>query len=120
MVKYAEIILDFSYFKISEAQDKKIEESAVCSQICSQCRSRFNDSLSLQELRELDEEIRENHLEILNRAYLAFESIHQYVSDLKYFVQELNDGIYIQQSVESVLQDEEGKQLLVRVMVLDK
>lgn len=68
----------------------------------------------------MDEEIRENHLEILNRAYLAFESIHQYVSDLKYFVQELNDGIYIQQSVESVLQDEEGKQLLVRVMVLDK
>lgn len=27
--KYAEIILDFSYFKISEAQDKKIEESSV-------------------------------------------------------------------------------------------
>lgn len=28
-LKYAEIILDFSYFKISEAQDKRIEESPV-------------------------------------------------------------------------------------------
>lgn len=28
-VKYAEIILDFSYFKISEAQEKRIEESSV-------------------------------------------------------------------------------------------
>lgn len=28
-VKYAEIILDFSYFKISQAQEKKIEESSV-------------------------------------------------------------------------------------------
>lgn len=28
-IKYADIILDFSYFKISEAQEKKIEENAV-------------------------------------------------------------------------------------------
>lgn len=66
----------------------------------------------------MDKEIRENHLEILSRSYLAFESIHQYVSDLKYFVQELNDGMYIQQSVETVLQDEEGKQLLVQIVKL--
>lgn len=30
-IKYAEIILDFSYFKISEAQEKKIEENSVSS-----------------------------------------------------------------------------------------
>lgn len=28
-VKYAEIILDFSYFKISEVQDRKIEDDPV-------------------------------------------------------------------------------------------
>lgn len=28
-IRYADVILDFSYFKISEAQDKKIEENAV-------------------------------------------------------------------------------------------
>lgn len=66
-------------------------------------------------LLDLDDEVRENYLEILTRTYSAFESIHQYIIDLKAFIQELNDGIYIQQTLENVLQDEEGKQLLVRV-----
>lgn len=85
--------MDFSYFKISEAQEKKIED---------------ND-----DLRDLDEEVRENYIDILSRCFLAFESVHQYVSDLKFFIQEVNDGMYIQQSLETILQDSEGKQLLV-------
>lgn len=28
-IKYADIIMDFSYFKISEAQEKKIEKTSV-------------------------------------------------------------------------------------------
>ena len=67
----------------------------------------------MQELRDLDEEVRENYLEILTRCYLAFESVHQYVNDLKFFISEINDGMYIQQSLESIFQDGEGKQLLV-------
>lgn len=66
-----------------------------------------------QELQDLDDEIRENYLEIITRCYLAFESIHQYISDLKFFLHEVNDGMYIQQSLEMILQDCEGKQLLV-------
>lgn len=85
--------MDFSYFKISEEQEKKIEE---------------NDAL-----RDLDDEVRENYLDILSRCFLSFESVHQYVSDLKFFIQEINDGIYIQQSLETILQDSEGKQLMV-------
>lgn len=69
-----------------------------------------------QELRDLDDEVRENYLEILTRCYLAFESVHQYVSDLKYFLHEVNEGMYIQQSLESILQDVEGKQILVGCM----
>ena len=38
--------------------------------------------LSLQELQDLDEEFRENHLDIITRFYLAFESIYKYVTDL--------------------------------------
>lgn len=91
--KYADIIMDFSYFKISEAQEKKIEENA--------------------NLRDLDDEVRENYLDILSRCFLAFESVHQYVSDLKFYIQEVNDGMYIQQNLETILQDSEGKQLLV-------
>ncbi|XP_059615254.1 WASH complex subunit 5 [Phlebotomus argentipes] len=96
--KYAEIILDFRYFKISDVQDQKIE----------------ND----ETLQDLDNEFRDNNIEILTRFYLAFESVHQYVVDLKTFIQEVNDGIYIQQSLESILQDDEGKQLLCESLYL--
>lgn len=68
---------------------------------------------SLQGLQDLDEELRENYLEIITRFYLTFESIHQYVIDLKRFLEDLEDGIYIQQTLETVLVSEEGKQLMV-------
>ena len=67
----------------------------------------------MQILQELDEEIRENHSAILSRFYLAFESVFEYVTNLNNFIRELNEGNYIQYSLESILQDEEGKQLLV-------
>lgn len=43
---------------------------------------------------------------------MAFESILLYANELNTFVQELNEGVFIQQTVESVLADDEGKQLL--------
>ncbi|KAI8126229.1 putative WASH complex subunit strumpellin [Lucilia cuprina] len=90
--KYGEVIMDFSYLKIAEAQDLKIEQNP--------------------ELQDLDDELRENYLDLLTRFYLAFESTHQYASDLQQFIDELNRGYYIQQTLETVLQDEEGKQLM--------
>ncbi|XP_067646420.1 WASH complex subunit homolog 5 [Eurosta solidaginis] len=96
--KYADIILDFSYLKIAEAQEQKIEENV--------------------ELQDLDDEVRENYLDLLTRFYLAFESTHQYAVDLKQFLDELNRGYYIQQTLESVLQDGEGKQLMCESLYL--
>ncbi|XP_011207419.2 WASH complex subunit homolog 5 [Bactrocera dorsalis] len=96
--KYSEIILDFSYLKIAEAQEQKIEENP--------------------ELQDLDDEVRENYLDLLTRFYLAFESTHQYAVDLKQFIDELNRGYYIQQTLESVLQDVEGKQLMCEALYL--
>uniref|UniRef100_A0A1A9W7M3 WASH complex subunit strumpellin n=1 Tax=Glossina brevipalpis TaxID=37001 RepID=A0A1A9W7M3_9MUSC len=90
--KYSEIIMDFSYLKVAEAHEEKIEQST--------------------ELQELDDEIRENYLDLLTRFYLAFESTHQYASDLRQFIDELDRDYYIQQTVETVLQDSEGKQLM--------
>lgn len=87
--------MDFKYFKIGDAQDKRIEDDP--------------------NLQELDDGFRETYIEILSRFYLAFESVHQYVMDVKLFTIELNDGMYIQQTLESVLQDEEGKQMLVSI-----
>lgn len=66
-----------------------------------------------QELQDRDEEFRENHLEILTRFYKAFESIHRYVIDLNRFLEDLEEGVYIQQTLENVLVNVDGKQLLV-------
>ncbi|KAH8408087.1 hypothetical protein KR222_003047 [Zaprionus bogoriensis] len=96
--KYGEIILDFSYFKVAEAHEKKIEQSA--------------------ELSELDLETQTNHLQLITRFYLAFQSVHHYATDLKQYIEELNTGYYIQQTLETVLQDEEGKQLLCESLYL--
>lgn len=66
-----------------------------------------------QTLQETDEELRNNFSDLLTRFYLALESIHKYVTDLNFYVDELADGIYIHQSVDSVIFNEEGKQLMV-------
>ncbi|TRZ00445.1 hypothetical protein DNTS_004045, partial [Danionella cerebrum] len=53
------------------------------------------------ELQDLDEEFRENNIEILTRFYLAFESVHKYVVDLIRYLDDLNEGVYIQQTLET-------------------
>ena len=56
-------------------------------------------------------------MEIIRRFYLVFESMHQYVVDLKTFIQEVNEDIYIHQTLDGIFQDEEGKQMLVSCVV---
>ncbi|XP_029447872.1 LOW QUALITY PROTEIN: WASH complex subunit 5 [Rhinatrema bivittatum] len=96
--KYGEIIFDFSYFKGPENWEGKLEAKI--------------------ELQDLDEEFRENNIEILTRFYLAFESVHKYIVDLNRYIDDLNEGIYIQQTLESVLLNEDGKQLLCEALYL--
>lgn len=66
-----------------------------------------------QKLQDLDDELKEKYLELINRFFLLFENIYQYIVDLNYFVEQLNDNTFIQQNIETVLKDVEGKQLLV-------
>jgi WASH complex subunit strumpellin len=70
------------------------------------------------DLQNLDDEFKDNHLEILTRFYLAFESIHKYIMDLTRFLEDLEEGIYIQQNVDSILFNRDGKQLLVESIYL--
>jgi WASH complex subunit strumpellin len=72
--KYAELLIDFSYFKKSEYFDNKID--------------------SQPELFELDEEFRESHFDILKRFYLLFESIYKYISDYILYLNELEEGMF--------------------------
>nr|CAD7394522.1 unnamed protein product [Timema cristinae] len=52
------------------------------------------------------------------RFYLAFESIHKYVTDLNRYLEDLEEGLFIQQTLESVLLAEEGKQILCEALYL--
>uniref|UniRef100_A0A3Q1JJX3 WASH complex subunit 5 n=1 Tax=Anabas testudineus TaxID=64144 RepID=A0A3Q1JJX3_ANATE len=96
--KYGDIICDFSYFKGPEYYDGKLEAKP--------------------ELQDLDEEFRENNIEILSRFYLAFESVHKYIVDLNRYLDDLHEGVYIQQTLETVLLNEDGKQLLCEALYL--
>ncbi|XP_013172384.1 PREDICTED: WASH complex subunit strumpellin isoform X1 [Papilio xuthus] len=96
--KYQDVILDFSYFKISDQQEKKI-----------------NTNVKLQDL---DDDLKEKYLELITRFYLLFENIYQYIIDLNTFVEQLNDGAFIQQTIDTVMKDVEGKQLLCESLYL--
>ncbi|XP_051156223.1 WASH complex subunit 5 isoform X2 [Leptopilina boulardi] len=96
--KYSLILIDFAYFKTTNACEERIE----------------NDS----NLQSLDEELRNSYSQILLRFYLAFESIHKYITELNAYVDELEEGVYIQQSVESIMLNEEGKQLMCESIYL--
>ena len=65
-------------------------------------------------LKSADEELKESHVELLSRFYKLFESVHRYFIDLNSYLQDLDDGRFIQTSLESVFLDMDGKQLLVR------
>ncbi|XP_064486870.1 WASH complex subunit 5-like isoform X2 [Ornithodoros turicata] len=96
--RYGEILFDYSYFKATEYHENKIESNA--------------------QLHDKDEEFRENYIEIITRFYLAFESVHKYTVDLARFLDDLDEGIFIQQSMESVLLNEDGRQLMCEALFL--
>ncbi|XP_031552063.1 WASH complex subunit 5-like [Actinia tenebrosa] len=96
--KYGEILSDFSYFKGPDYYENKIN--------------------SKPELQDLDDELRENHLDILTRFYKAFESVHKYVVDLNRFLEDLDEGVFIQQTLDSVLLNEDGKQIMCESLYL--
>ena len=66
-----------------------------------------------QVLQDIDEELRRNYSAVITEFYLMFESIVKYVTDFNRFVEDLDSGFYIQMTIETVLQNLEGKQLLV-------
>jgi WASH complex subunit strumpellin len=92
--KYGDLIqTDFTYFKTAEQFENRVEQSDL--------------------LQQLDEELKQNHLELLTRFYRLFESIYRFVVDLNGYIADLEDGVYIQQMIETVFLDGDGKQLMV-------
>ncbi|XP_015793922.1 WASH complex subunit 5-like [Tetranychus urticae] len=96
--RYSDIIVDFTYFKNLEAIEAKIDSTPA--------------------LRDKDDEIRDNYLDILSDFYLAFESIHKYIFDLNKYMTDLEEGFYIQQTMETVMINMDGKQLMCEALYL--
>lgn len=101
-MKYGSIIIDFSYFKVADFEAEFVKK--------------LDSNPALQEK---DDEFRENFMDILARFYLAFESIHKYAFDLNRLLEELDEGMYIQQSIETLLTlSIDGKQILCEALYL--
>ena len=99
--KYGELLaLDLSYF--SGSNDENFEKNLEAKEA----------------LKSLDEELKETHVELLTRFYKLFENVHRYANDFIHYLNDLEEGRFIQNSLESVFLDSDGKQLLCEALYL--
>ncbi len=96
--KYLDVLFDFQYLKEPEDFEKNI-----------------NDSVDLLDT---DQEFQDNHEEILDRFYKLFESIWKYQQDFAKYVEDVQNGFYIQHSLDDILMELDGKQLLTEGLYL--
>lgn len=96
--KYLEVLCDFQYLKEPEEFERKLNSNV--------------------DLLDLDQEFQENHEEILDRFYQLFESIWKYQLDFAKFIEDVQSGFYIQHSIDDILQEIDGKQLLSEALYL--
>ncbi|XP_024525295.1 LOW QUALITY PROTEIN: WASH complex subunit 5 [Selaginella moellendorffii] len=95
---FAPLLFDFRYFKSPDVFEERIESNA--------------------ELSSLDDEFRDKYSYLLERFFQLFNGIVNYYVDLTRYLEDLQEGVYIQSTVESVLHNEDGCQLLVEALVL--
>ena len=97
-LKYLAVLFDFQYLKEPEDFERKINASV--------------------DLLDLDQEFQENHEDILDRFYQLFESIWKYQQDFAKYIDDVSSGFYIQHSIDDILQEIDGKQLLSEALYL--
>jgi len=61
---------------------------------------------------EQDENFRETYQDIIERFFLIFKSIYIYYLDLNSFFENVQNGFFIQHTLETIVTNPEGKQLL--------
>lgn len=69
--------------------------------------------MEFQVLKDFNEELKENNLDIINQFYFLFENVYKYIRDLNEYIDEVEEGVYIQHTLETMFLTIEGKQLLV-------
>ena len=94
--KYLDILFDLEYVKDQERFDKKIQDSV--------------------RLIEIDEKFKDIYLEVIERFYNLFESIYTYYNKVTTFLSEVNEGKYIEFTLDVILNDIDGKKLIVETL----
>ena len=95
---YAKILYDFEYFGREIEIDNMIEADP--------------------ELASLNEECRETHLDTVCRFCRVFESIARYIMDFNNYLEQLSHNYFLQMSIDAMLNETEGKQLLGEAVYL--
>eukprot|EP00941_MAST-03F_sp_MAST-3F-sp1_P002473 g2473.t1 len=96
--KYIPVLFDFSYLKAPSNYEAAI-----------------NRDLKLVAL---NEEFQENHLSVMERFYSLFDNIWKYIKNFNEFIDHLNEGFYISHTIEDVLLNVDGKQLMCEALYL--
>ena len=91
--KYLRIMFDLTYIQDPDKYDKYISDNA--------------------DLLELDESFKESYLEIIQRFYTLFEGIFKYYNNLSTYLMDIKEGKYIEFTFDAILQDKDGKRLMV-------
>ena len=73
--------------------------------------------LSWNLLVSLNDKFRKRFSFILERFFLLFDGIVRYYQDLVHYLDDLQEGVYVQSTIESVMENEDGRQLLVEALV---
>jgi WASH complex subunit strumpellin len=94
--KYLRIMWDLNYIAEQDRYDLMLQEST--------------------ELLNLDEAFRESYIDIVKRFYNMFESIYKYFQMLQVFLSDVNEGKYIEFTLEAILSEKEGKRLIIEAL----
>jgi WASH complex subunit strumpellin len=96
--KHIEILFNYQYLHDPEEHENNLSKNA--------------------DLIDLDQEVQESHSEILDRLYKLFESIWKYQADLAKYIDDVQNGFYIQHSLDDIFMEVTGKQLMCEALYL--
>ncbi len=96
--RYAALMFEINYLSNSEMYEQRINADVHSS--------------------DLSEEFGESYGDVIARFYMLFESIVQYHADLLKFLTDLKQGFYIQHTLEDVLLNVDGRQLMCEAFYL--
>ena len=107
------VIFDSSYFKNIDGVEATIEADSKLQDIDIRVKEEY-----LQTLTEFYQVLPVTQTLRVKTELQCFESIQRYGADLVQLVEDLDGGKFIQQNIESLLRQEEGRQLLTEVKYL--